>query len=87
VQVNSLHSQGVDRLGKGLSVEARAADGLIEAFTVSGAPGFTLALQWHPEWKITENPVSMSIYRAYGDACRQYRLRELTAKQSAGVRG
>lgn len=87
VQVNSLHSQGVDRLGKGLTVEARASDGLIEAFTVTGAPGFTLAMQWHPEWKITENPVSMSIYQAYGDACRQYRLRDMTAKQSAGVRG
>ncbi|MGH8035850.1 MAG: gamma-glutamyl-gamma-aminobutyrate hydrolase family protein [Lysobacterales bacterium] len=87
VQVNSLHSQGIDRLGKGLSVEARAEDGLVEAFAVTGSPGFTLALQWHPEWKINENPVSMAIYRAFGDACREYRLRELTAQQSAGVRG
>lgn len=86
-QVNSLHSQGVDRLGQGLSVEARAADGLIEAFAVSNAPGFTLALQWHPEWKVTENPVSMAIYRAFGDACRQYRLRELVTRPSAGARG
>jgi len=83
-KVNSLHSQGVDRLGAGLTVEA---NGLIEAFTVSGAPGFTLAVQWHPEWQVTRNPVSMAIYRAFGDACRQYRLRELAPRQSAGVHG
>ena len=75
--VNSLHSQGVDRLGDGLKVEAVADDGLIEGFTVWNAPGFTLAVQWHPEWKILDNPVSTAIFRAYGDACRAYRVREL----------
>ena len=53
--VNSLHSQGVDRLGEGLEVEAVAGDGLVEGFTVREAPGFTLALQWHPEWKAADN--------------------------------
>lgn len=85
VQVNSLHSQGIDRLGKGLQVEAIAEDGLVEAFTVEEAPGFTLAVQWHPEWKVTKNTVSMAIYRAFGDACRQYRVRDLALKQTAGV--
>jgi len=77
--VNSLHSQGVDRLGEGLEVEAVAGDGLVEGFTVREAPGFTLALQWHPEWKTLANPVSTAIFRAYGDACRAYRLRDLGA--------
>jgi len=76
-QVNSLHGQGVNRLGSGLQVEATADDGLVEAFTVTDSPGFTLALQWHPEWKATSNPVSMAIYRAFGEACRTYRLREI----------
>jgi putative glutamine amidotransferase len=87
VQVNSLHSQGIDRLGKGLNVEATADDGLVEAFSVSGSPGFTLAVQWHPEWKILENPVSMSIYAAFGNASRAYRRRGLAPQQAAGVRG
>jgi putative glutamine amidotransferase len=86
-QVNSLHSQGIDRLGKGLDVEATAEDGLVEAFSVAGSPGFTLAVQWHPEWKILSNPVSMAIYTAFGDACRAYRLRELTPSQAARARG
>jgi putative glutamine amidotransferase len=75
--VNSLHSQGVDRLGAELQVEARAGDGLVEAFAVKDAPGFTLGVQWHPEWQVMQNPVSRDIYRAFGDACRSYRLREL----------
>ena len=75
--VNSLHSQGVDRLGEGLAVEAVAEDGLVEAFIVRDAPGFTLAVQWHPEWKVLENPVSTAIFRAWGDACRAHRLRSL----------
>jgi putative glutamine amidotransferase len=73
--VNSLHSQGVDRLGEELEVEARADDGLVEAFTVRGAPGFNLSVQWHPEWRVTDNLVSLALFRAFGDACRAYRDR------------
>ena len=51
--------------------------GLVEGFTVQGAPGFTLAVQWHPEWKVMQDPVSIAIFRAWGDACRAYRLRGL----------
>ena len=54
-----------------------AEDGLVEAFSVIGAPGFTLGVQWHPEWKPLESEVSMAIFRCFGDACREYRLRDL----------
>jgi putative glutamine amidotransferase len=74
--VNSLHSQGVDRLAPQLGIEAVADDGLVEGFTVRETPGFTLAVQWHPEWKPLDNPVSKAIFREFGDACRAYRLRE-----------
>lgn len=72
-QVNSLHGQGIDRLGEGLVVEALAPDGLIEAIVVADAPGFTLGVQWHPEWRVQESEVSMAIFQAFGDACRSYR--------------
>jgi putative glutamine amidotransferase len=75
--VNSLHAQGVNRLGSGLEVEAVAEDGLVEGFAVRDAPGFTLAVQWHPEWQVLKDPVSTAIFGAYGDACRSYRLRGL----------
>ena len=72
VMVNSLHSQGVARLAEGVTVEAVADDGLIEAYRVDSVPGFALGLQWHPEWRVTENPFSMAIFGAFGDACREY---------------
>lgn len=68
-QVNSLHGQGVARLGHGLAVEARAPDGLVEAFRHDG-DSFLLGVQWHPEWKLVENPFYLGIFRAFGDACR-----------------
>ena len=76
VTVNSLHSQGVARLADGVTVEAVADDGLIEAFVVDGANGYTLAVQWHPEWKVTENPFSLAMFKSFGDACREWASRK-----------
>jgi putative glutamine amidotransferase len=75
IPVNSLHGQGVNTLAPGLLVEATAEDGLVEAFTVGTSPGFTLAVQWHPEWRITHNPYSMKMFGAFGQACREYQAR------------
>jgi len=71
---NSLHGQAVKRLAPGLVVEARAPDGVIEAFSKPDAPGFNLCVQWHPEWLAESNPVSMQILSAFGAACRDFRL-------------
>ncbi|MGH8139363.1 MAG: gamma-glutamyl-gamma-aminobutyrate hydrolase family protein [Steroidobacteraceae bacterium] len=72
IQVNSLHSQGIDRLGSGLAIEARAPDGLVEAFRVENAARFAIAVQWHPEWKAMSNEFSRALFAAFGMACRQY---------------
>jgi putative glutamine amidotransferase len=72
VAVNSLHSQGVQRLGDGLEIEARAPDGLVEGFRVRQAPGFALAVQWHPEWQVTKNPFSRALFAAFGEAARAH---------------
>ena len=69
-KVNSLHGQGIARLGAGLSAEAHAPDGLIEAVSVDHAKSFALGVQWHPEWKVMENPSYLAIFKAFGDACR-----------------
>jgi putative glutamine amidotransferase len=70
LQVNSLHWQGIDRLGADLVVEARAPDGLIEAFAVRQAPAFAIGLQWHPEWQFAHNPFSSALFAAFGEAAR-----------------
>jgi putative glutamine amidotransferase len=69
-RVNSLHGQGIERLGAGLTAEAIAPDGLIEAVSVNDARAFTLGVQWHPEWKHADDALSTAIFRAFGDACR-----------------
>ena len=70
IRVNSLHWQGVDRLGPDLAVEARATDGLVEAFRVETAPAFALAVQWHPEWQVMSNPFSKALFAEFGKAAR-----------------
>lgn len=69
VMVNSLHWQGIERLGKGLFVEARAPDGLVEAIRVEHAR-FALAVQWHPEWEVAKHPLAVAVFHAFGQACQ-----------------
>lgn len=79
--VNSVHGQGIRQLAAGLRVEARAPDGLVEAVSMPTAPAFNLCLQWHPEWQAADNPVSMRLLRAFGDACRQRQRERLWRRQ------
>ena len=73
IRVNSLHAQGVRELGRGLAVEARAPDGVVEAFRVESAPQFALAVQWHPEWRAGNNTFSRALFAEFGAACRAKR--------------
>jgi putative glutamine amidotransferase len=77
VMVNSLHAQGVDRLAPRAKLEAVADDGQVEAFSVPNAPAFTLALQWHPEHRALENPVSVKLFDAFSAACHDRARRRL----------
>lgn len=70
ITVNSLHVQGIKQLGRGLHVEATAADGLIEAFSIEGMR-FGLGVQWHPEWQVMNHPHQLRLFEAFGDACRR----------------
>jgi putative glutamine amidotransferase len=74
-QVNSLHSQGIDRLAPSLRAEAIAPDGQIEAVSMPAAKGFVFAVQWHPEWAYRENYLSRAIFAAFGAALRGQKAR------------
>jgi putative glutamine amidotransferase len=72
-RVNSLHSQGIDRLAPALHADATAPDGTIEAVSMPRAKGFLLGVQWHPEWRWADNEISRAIFSAFGDALRNDR--------------
>lgn len=70
LMVNSVHFQGVDRLGKGLDIEACAPDGLIEAVSAKVNGAQLLAVQWHPEWRTADHPLSQEFFALFGEALR-----------------
>jgi putative glutamine amidotransferase len=73
IEVNSLHGQGVAELAPGLAVEGVAPAGVVEAVSVRAHPGFALGVQWHPEWRYREDPVSVSLFGAFGEAAERRR--------------
>ena len=70
--VNSLHGQGIDRLGEGLIADAWTDDQLIEGVSLDPAQQYLVAVQWHPEWKVLENPFYLALFEQFGAACRHY---------------
>jgi putative glutamine amidotransferase len=48
--INTIHHQAVNKLGRGMIVEALAVpDGIVEAIRWRG-PSYVLGVQWHPEF-------------------------------------
>ena len=68
VMTNTLHGQGIARPGAGVVIDGQAPDGTPEAIYVKDAPGFTLSVQWHPEWNAAADPVSRPLFQAFGAA-------------------
>lgn len=73
VMTNTLHGQGVVEPGRGVVIDGYAPDGTPEALYVEGAPGFTLSVQWHPEYNAAADPVSRALFGAFGQAARDWR--------------
>ncbi|TRD23538.1 gamma-glutamyl-gamma-aminobutyrate hydrolase family protein [Palleronia caenipelagi] len=72
VMTNTLHGQGVIEAGERFVIDGWADDGTPEAAFVADAPGFTLSVQWHPEYQAAANPVSRALFEAFGDAVREW---------------
>lgn len=62
--VNSMHHQGIQRLGEGLAATAHAPDGLVEAIEGTGS-GFAMAVQWHPESLEPKDDVARALFREF----------------------
>ncbi|KCV83137.1 gamma-glutamyl-gamma-aminobutyrate hydrolase [Actibacterium atlanticum] len=72
VMTNTLHGQGIKRPGARIVVDGQAEDGTPEAIYVQDAPGFTLSVQWHPEYNAACDPVSRPLFEAFGEALRDW---------------
>ncbi len=68
VMTNTLHGQGIKKAGCRVIEDGWAEDGTTEAIYIEGAPGFTLSVQWHPEWNAASDPVSRPLFLAFGAA-------------------
>ncbi|MGI4793930.1 MAG: gamma-glutamyl-gamma-aminobutyrate hydrolase family protein [Janthinobacterium lividum] len=83
VLVNSLHEQALDRIADRLEVEAVAEDGTVEAVHVRDATAFAFGVQFHPEWHWATDEASRTIFRSFGEACRQYQAQRRTGRPDA----
>ncbi len=72
VMTNTLHGQGIKTAGARVEIDGHAPDGTPEAIFIKDAPGFTLSVQWHPEWDAANDPVSRPLFAAFGEAVRAW---------------
>ncbi|MFE5812167.1 gamma-glutamyl-gamma-aminobutyrate hydrolase family protein [Streptomyces sp. NPDC056479] len=72
-EASCFHHQRVDRLGEGLTVTARAADGTVEGLELPGAKGWFTAVQWHPEDTAHRDPAQQGLFDALVRAARERR--------------
>ena len=72
VLTNTLHGQGIKEPGPRVVIDGHADDGTPEAIYIKDAPGFTLAVQWHPEWNAAKDPVSRPLFEHFGAAVRAW---------------
>ncbi len=61
LQCHHVHHQAIDRLGDGLQVVGRAADGMVEAIELEAA-SWIVATQWHPEDNADADPEQQNVF-------------------------
>ena len=82
VMTNTLHGQGISKPGSRVVIDGLAPDGTPEAIYIKDAPGFTLSVQWHPEWNAAADPVSRPLFTAFGAAAAAWAAGERPALQA-----
>lgn len=83
VMTNTLHGQGIKDAGQRIVIDGTAPDGTPEAIYVKDAPGFTMSVQWHPEWNAANDPVSRPLFQAFGDALAAWHAHRRPQKLTA----
>jgi putative glutamine amidotransferase len=68
-RINSLHNQGIDKVGEGLVVAGRDLDGIVQAIEAPDQP-FLMGVQWHPEFLLYRRR-HRDLFRALVDTARR----------------
>lgn len=69
IMVNSFHHQIIDKLGQGLTVIARANDGVIESIQMKNHK-FLYGIQWHPAMMVARGNKKMKkIFEKFIESC------------------
>ena len=72
VRVNSMHHQGLDRIGAGLrAVGWSPVDGVIEAIESDQSERWLVGVQWHPEELTANFEHARALFAAFANACAE----------------
>jgi len=69
IWTNSWHHQGIKLHGKGLLVNAKASDDIVEGIEHPNKR-WVIGVQWHPEMMWRTDKVQAKLFKAFVDACK-----------------
>lgn len=78
LEVNSYHHQAIKEVADIFDVAITAPDGVVEAIELKG-DRFVMGTQWHPEMMVEHYGEQLSIFKAFVDACVQYKISTKTS--------
>ena len=77
IEVNSLHTQGIDQLGNNLEIEGVAKDETIEAVSLKDYDGYFFGVQWHPEFSASTDDFSKKLFQSFSDSVEKKSLEKI----------
>ena len=77
IEVNSLHTQGIDQLGNILEIEGVAKDETIEAVSLKDYDGYFFGVQWHPEFSASTDDFSKKLFLSFSDSVEKKSLEKI----------
>jgi putative glutamine amidotransferase len=81
LKVNSMHHQGVRKLGAQLVASAVAPDGLVEGIE-SANGSYVVAVQWHPEVLVENDERTRKLFASFIEASTDYREQRALASST-----
>ena len=73
LNVNSYHHQAIKDLAKGIIVDAKFPDGIIEAIHLNDENKWIFGVQWHPERQVRINDECMPIFNTFVDEAKTFK--------------